>query len=457
MNDAPKHISLCRLHQLVKQHITEAFVQPQWIVAEISELNPNRSGHCYLELIEKSEDNDQIVAKARATIWAFTFKMLKPYFESSTGQTLTRGLKVMVRVTVEFHEVFGMSLNITDIDPTYTLGDMARRRREIIQMLQDQGIAGMNKELVLNAVPQRIAIISSPSAAGYEDFVKQMRSHTPQYKTYLKLFPAVMQGNEAEQSIIAALDQIFEYDDFFDAVAIIRGGGSTTDLICFDSYNLAANVAQFPLPVLTGIGHERDESVVDMVAHTRLKTPTAVAAFILSSIDNYHNYLMQLQEQTIAQATSFIDSHHHHLDTIPLILKSSIARNIFNHHNYLSSALLRLKNDTRASITRQKQAISKLSDRSKYASMHYLSEKKQETRNLTERLITAQKQFFRNHKRKIELLEKTSVLLDPFEILKKGYTITSLNGDRITHRHQLSKGDTITTHFTDGTVKSIVE
>ncbi len=457
MSHTPQHISLFQLNQSVKQHIASVFGQPVWIVAEISDLNSNRSGHCYLELIEKSEDSDQIIAKARATIWAFTYRMLKPYFENTTGQTLTRGLKVMVRASVEFHEVFGISLNITDIDPTYTLGDMARRRREIINMLQEQGIADMNKELLLNTVPQRIAIISSPSAAGYEDFVKQLESHTPNYKFYTKLFPAIMQGNEAEQSIITALEQIFEYDGFFDAVAIIRGGGSTTDLICFDSYELAANVAQFPIPVLTGIGHERDESVVDMVAHTRLKTPTAVAAFLLTRIDNYYKYLQQLQEQTISEAVSFIGSHRHHLDTLPHILNSAVTRNIAIHNNYLDAAMLRIKGSSRALLSRQKQTIVTLTNKTNYVSIRHIGEKKQELRNLKERLFSANRQYFKSHRHKIEMLEKTASLLNPFELLKKGYTITSMDGQRVTQSNQLTKGNVITTHFADGKIKSRVE
>lgn len=456
MSNIHNHLTLHQLNLKIKQELAHSFGMPIWVVAEISELNSNRSGHCYLELIEKSDTGDQIIAKTRATIWAFTFRMLKPYLETTTGQALTRGLKVMVKASVEYHEVFGMSLNITDIDPTYTLGDMARRRREIIEALEADGIAGMNKELDLPPVLQRIAIISSSSAAGYEDFVNQIESHSPNYKIYLKLFPAIMQGNDAEESIISAMEQVYEYDDFFDAVAIIRGGGSSTDLLCFDSYNLAVNVAQFPIPVLTGIGHERDESVVDMVAHTRLKTPTAVAAFILKSVDDFYGYLVQLQEQTMAGATSFIDGHKHHLDTMPHILKSTVDRVINRNSNYLAKALMRMQNGIVQMLSVRHQRVERLKERSRYLALSYLEDRKNNLNKLVIDVSSAQRQYFKTHKQKLDMLEKTSALLNPMQILKKGYTITSVNGAKVTSATQLSAGDVVTTHFADGNVKSRV-
>lgn len=457
MRTTPAHQSLYQLNQQIKQQLSEAFGQPQWVIAEISEINTNRSGHCYLELIEKSADNDQIIAKARATIWSFTYRMLKPYFETTTGQVLTRGLKVLVKATVEFHEVFGLSLNINDIDPSYTMGDMARRRREIILRLEEEGIARMNKEIELALVPQKIAIISSPSAAGYEDFIKQLEHNPRGYKVYHHLFPAVMQGKEAEQSIIHALDQVYEHDDFFDAVAIIRGGGSTADLLCFDGYELAANVAQFPIPVLTGIGHERDESVVDLVSHSRLKTPTAVAEFIINTIDGFYNKLIMMQDDIVSGTQRYIDQNRHLLDTLPHRLKSTIQAHLNKQGQYLSMAFHRTQNGAHQILTNHKHQLSQLSEQCKYKSAKYINKKNQHLDFLKSTLSLELKGYFRDQKQKIALLEKTSMLLNPFEILKKGYTITAINGQMLKSSTVLKPGDLITTHFSDGDIKSRVE
>lgn len=457
MKTSPAHQSLYQLNQQIKQQLSEAFGQPQWVIAEISEINTNRSGHCYLELIEKSADNDQIIAKARATIWSFTYRMLKPYFETTTGQVLTRGLKVLVKATVEFHEVFGLSLNISDIDPSYTMGDMARRRREIILRLEEEGIARMNKEIELALVPQRIAIISSPSAAGYEDFIKQLEHNPRGYKIYHHLFPALMQGKDAEQSIIHALERIFEHDNFFDAVAIIRGGGSTADLLCFDGYELAANVAQFPIPVLTGIGHERDESVVDLVSHTRLKTPTAVAEFIINTIDGFFNNLMLMQDSIVSGTQRYIDQNRHQLDTLPHRLKSTIQNHLNKQSQYLTTAFHRAQNGTQQILANHQHQLSHLSEMSKYKSAKYINKRHQHLDYLKSTLSLELKAYFREQKQKIALLEKTSLLLNPFEILKKGYTITALNGQKLKSGTLLKPGDLITTHFSDGDIKSRVE
>lgn len=226
-----EHLSLFDLNHQIKTQLESAFNSTYWVVAEISELRMHRSGHCYLELIEKDTDSEQVKAKARATIWAFTFRMLKPYFETTTGQSLTAGIKVLVRASIEYQEVYGLSLNIKDIDPTFTLGDIARRRMQIIQQLEDEGVMDMNKEVDLAPVPQTFAIISSPSAAGYEDFINQLENNPYGFKIYHKLFPAIMQGDQTEQSIIDALERIYTYEEVFDAVVIIRGGGSTADLM----------------------------------------------------------------------------------------------------------------------------------------------------------------------------------------------------------------------------------
>ena len=290
-----RSISLSELNELVKDTVKESFPSKYNIIAEISEFNESR-GHAYLELIEKNED-DQLKAKARATIWASTYRMLKPYFETTTGHYLQAGLKILIVVTLEFHEIYGFSLNIKDIDPTYTIGDIEQKRLAIIKKLEDEGVLEMNKELEFPLVPQRIAVISSETAAGFGDFSDQLSKNSYGFSFEVKLFQSVMQGEETEQSIIEALEKIYETINDFDIVVIIRGGGSKSDLSWFDSYEIAVNIAQFPVPVITGIGHERDESVADMVAHTCLKTPTAAAEFIINELVRFQTYLNDLRNQ----------------------------------------------------------------------------------------------------------------------------------------------------------------
>lgn len=274
------HITLSQLQQLVRQSIENALPLPVWMSAEVSDLKVNRSGHCYLELIEKG-DNDAIPrAKASAVVWRNRWEALAVWFASSTGAPLSVGMKVLVRVSPSYHELYGFSLVISDIDPTYTLGDMQAQRQQTIDALRADGVWDMNRECVMPTVCQRLAVVSSATAAGYRDFCNELGAYP--YRFDVTLFEAVVQGHGAEESITAALSAVAERCEEFDAVVIIRGGGSTTDLACFNSYLVCSYIAQFPLPVVTGIGHDKDQSVADMVAHTALKTPTAVADFFVS-------------------------------------------------------------------------------------------------------------------------------------------------------------------------------
>lgn len=281
--DQPQAYSLLELNTALRAAVDKAFPDKYWVCAEVSELHVNAAGHCYLELIEKNA-RGATVARQRAMIWAPVFRLLKPYFEQETGFAFSAGIKVLVQVSVAFHELYGMSLVIGDINPTYTLGDAARRRAEILRRLVDEGVIDMNRELALPIVPQRIAVISSGTAAGYGDFIDQLQNNPYRYVFYPVLFPAVMQGERTESSVIEALNRIYAAIDHFDCVVIIRGGGATSDLGSFDSYPLAANVAQFPLPVVVGIGHDRDETVLDHVAAVRVKTPTAAAEWLVARV-----------------------------------------------------------------------------------------------------------------------------------------------------------------------------
>ena len=277
-------LSLYELGRLIRHTLNAGLPDAYWVQAELSEVREAYNGHCYVELVQKAERGNTLLAKARGTIWANIYKMLKPYFENATGQRFTAGIKVLLQVTVDYHEQYGLSLTVHDVDPTYTLGDMARRRREILAQLEEEGVLTLNKELDLPVLPQRVAVISAAGAAGYGDFCDQLTSNPYGFVFYPKLFPAVMQGDRVEETVIAALDRIAAALDQWDVVVIIRGGGATSDLSGFDTYPLAANCAQFPLPIITGIGHERDDTVLDMVAHTRVKTPTAAAEFLVASL-----------------------------------------------------------------------------------------------------------------------------------------------------------------------------
>ena len=297
-----QHITLRELQRRVKSALEGQFALPVWVSAEISEIKVNYSGHCYLELVEKGGDNGVPTAQARAVVWRSHYPRISGYFEAETGQRLASGIRILAKVLVSYHELYGFSLQITDIDPSYTLGDMERQRQQTIAQLQQDGVWDMNREATMPAVVQRIAIVSSANAAGYQDFCKEL-DKSP-YRFTLTLFDAFMQGAAAEESIIEALCSVAARMEDFDAVVLIRGGGSRSDLNCFNAYRLCAHVAQFPLPVVTGIGHDKDTSVADMVAHTALKTPTAVAGWLvgrMAETDGWLDYAaLQLHDTTTA-------------------------------------------------------------------------------------------------------------------------------------------------------------
>lgn len=277
-----KHITLRELQRRVRSSLEERFPLPVWVAAEISELKVNYSGHCYLELVEKGGDNGVPVAQARAVIWKSSYSRIAGYFEAETGHRLAAGMQLLARVLVTYHEIYGFSLQITDIDPCFTLGDMERQRLQTIERLRREGVWDMNRSQQPPLLNRRIAVVSSAGAAGLRDFMKEI-GRSPLH-IEVTLFEAVMQGNAAEESVIAALDRVAARMEEFDSVALIRGGGSASDLNCFNAYRLCNSVAQFPLPVFTGIGHDKDVSVADMVAYKMLKTPTAVAAWFVDAL-----------------------------------------------------------------------------------------------------------------------------------------------------------------------------
>jgi len=275
------HLSLLELNKLIQDTLKNNLEPSYWIVAEIGELKVNQKGHCYLELLQNEES--KVIARVRATIWSNTYRNLSTWFQGITGQPLAEGMKILANIKISFHELYGFSLNIQDIDASYTIGEKEKIRQEVINQLVNDGVFEMNKELTLPLVPQKVAVISSPTAAGYGDFMQHIDENPYAYRVNTKLYEAIMQGSEAPASIIQALHNVNEIG-VYDLVVLIRGGGSQLDLACFDNYELCSHLAQFPLPVLTGIGHERDDTIADMVAHTKLKTPTAVAEFILQGL-----------------------------------------------------------------------------------------------------------------------------------------------------------------------------
>ena len=322
-------LTLLDLQRMVRATLESRFCDPLWISAEISELKVNRSGHCYLNLVEKGATDGAPRAEARAVIWKSAYLPMASMFEAATGATLRAGLRVLVRVVVTYHEIYGFSLQIIDIDPRYTLGEIERRRRETIARLQQDGVWDMNRELELPRPTLRIAIVSSDTAAGYQDFMNELGRSTYRFQT--TLFRSLMQGDAAEESIVAALTEIAQREEDFDVVAIIRGGGSTSDLALFDSYLIASYVAQFPLPIFSGIGHDKDVSVVDMVAHTSLKTPTAVATKLVEMAD----YEMTLVENFATEIAHNVEDMLHgeelRLYTHGVNISREATRHISNH------------------------------------------------------------------------------------------------------------------------------
>ncbi len=430
-----EQLKLSELNGLVKKAIGEAFTAPIWVIGEISELKLNRNGHCYLVLIEKDENGDTIVAQAKATIWSYSYRMLRPYFETTTGQQLTEGLKVLVSVSVEFHELYGYSLNIRDIDPTYTLGDMARRRRDIIARLHAEGVAEMNKELLLPLVPQKIAVISSPTAAGYQDFIDQLINNPAGYHFHIKLFPAIMQGNETEESIINALEQIFLYERFFDAVVIIRGGGSQADLSCFDNYNLAYYITQFPLPVITGIGHEKDDSIVDLVAHTRLKTPTAVAEFLISGVTQFDMHMDDLSNRFLGRIEEIIQEKKNSIENFTRRLAPVMREKFLRVNSILNQTIWKLDNIVKKTI--QHKVVQ-------------LEKREEIVRHEFKKIIADSRHY-------LDMAQQKASLTDPNIILARGYSITTYNGRALKNPDLLENNALIITRLFKGNITSEVK
>ena len=406
------HYTLRQLNLMVRDAIAMQLPDEYWVEAELSECR-ERGGHCYMELVEKDDKSNTPIARASAKCWRQTWQMVQPYFERTTGQPLRAGLKVLLKVYAQFHEAYGFSWIVTDIDPTYTLGDMARRRQEIIRQLKEEGVFDLQRELRLPLFAQRIAVISASNAAGYGDFCRQLEDNGYGFHFTIQLFPAIMQGEQVESSIINALNQIYNDISHYDVVCILRGGGATADLSGFDTLALAENVAQFPLPIITGIGHDRDESILDMISHTRVKTPTAAATLL---VDNLLRVLDRIE-----RAQTFV-SHF-------------VSDSIHRHQQHISQLATLIPTLALRTVSDGRHRIEMLQPRPRLA---------------IERLLTEQK-----HR-----LERMALQLqgfDPQILLARGYSITLKDGRAVRDPAQVKPGDEIETRIEKGTFKSIVK
>lgn len=429
-----KPLTLFELNNLVRSVLEDTIENPYWLQAELSEVN-ERYGHCYLEFVEKGEGtNGSLIAKARGQVWRDRWSVISPYFEHVTGGPLRAGMQVLVRVSVTFHELYGYSLNVIDIDPTYTMGDMARRRQEILQRLREEGVDTMNKELTLPMLLKRIAVISSPTAAGFGDFQDQLHNNPYGLTFNVKLFPATMQGEATESSVIAALEAIAKEEDMWDAVVIIRGGGAATDLSGFDTLRLAENVAQFPLPIITGIGHERDDTVIDMVAHTRVKTPTAAAEFIINHGATQLAAIEDLQARTLSVADKTISMENMRLQMAAQKLPILVTACCSKAKNRIEQAGISAYSNINSRLTRQRGILDLALQKIESTTLMSLNQIQARLENLNTRVEAA----------------------NPTRILKLGFSITRAGGKAVTTAKSLKKGCIIETTLADGSITSTV-
>ncbi len=407
-----EHLTLRQLNLMVRDAIEMQMPDEYWVEAELAECR-ERGGHCYLELIEKEVTTNTPVAKASAKCWRQTWQMIQPYFERTTGQALRTGMKVLLKVYAQFHETYGFSWIVTDIDPTYTLGDMARKRQEIIRQLKEEGVFDLQRELCIPLFAKRIAVISAAEAAGYGDFCRQLEDNEYGFKFEITLFPAIMQGEQVESSVVEALNAIYHSIRDFDVVVIIRGGGATSDLSGFDTLALAENVAQFPIPIITGIGHDRDESILDMVANTRVKTPTAAAALLIDNLRQVLERINNAQQRITLAIHQRIANHKSRLTSLQTLIPALVERTLSNAKHRIELLENRLP-------------------------------------AVTERIIT-------NQKHKLSQIELMLQSYDPQLLLKRGYSITLMNGRAIRDPKELKVGDEIETRVEKGTIRSVVK
>lgn len=410
-------ISLIELNQIIKETLSSTLDPSYWVIAEIGEIRVTQKGHCYLELVQK-EEND-LLSKSKATIWSYTYRNLNGWFEAITGSQLRQGMTILANIQVSYHEVYGLNLNIRDIDPKYTLGEREKKKQETIQQLQEDGIFDLNRTLDLPIVAQRIGIISSPTAAGFGDFMDQLEQSPYRFET--TLFKATLQGERSATSITEALLEAHTHD--LDIVVIIRGGGAQIDLDTFDDFELCSHIAQYPIPVITGIGHERDHTIADLVAHTSLKTPTAVAEFLTSAMRTYDEQVMALGYHIQQAARQIINTKEHQLESLVQAISFAGRHQILEHKSRISQKIDRLK-----SLSRQT-----------------LQAKRYELNSTIEKLPRQLSALLSQKKSQLELINKGIKLSDPLHVLKRGYTITLVGNKTLHKAGKLKKGEQMST------------
>ena len=434
---------------------TNPVLQSRWVIAELSDVS-ERGGHCYMELVEK-DDRGVTIARLRGTIWAnnFAYK-IKPKFEQITGQKFKSGLKVMLFGSASFHEQYGLSFNITDVDPSFTIGDMERIRREIIETLTREGVVNYNRMLQMPRVPQRIAIISAKGAAGYGDFMNQLQSNPVGFKFYTHLFEATMQGETTSNSVIKALNDIEMTIDLWDCVVIIRGGGATSDLNGFDNLELARRVATFALPVVVGIGHERDRTVLDDIANVRVKTPTAAAEWLIMCAQQTLDQALALANQVaryVKARTSGASKQLSHIEgTIPIIAKQQIIKSKSN----LAAIASALPYMTKNKILSANRTIDAIARDVQHSAIGKISAAQTYLKTMSDALANAAPKAIANQDKRLKALENIVEALSPQKTLKRGFSLTKVNGKTVKSIDQLADNDVITTYLADGEITSVV-
>lgn len=450
-------LTISKLNDQISKVLLETFHDPVWVTAEINHISLNRSGHCYLELIDKNENSDNITAQARGTIWANTFRMLKPYFEQTTGQAFTEGIKVLIKTKVNFHKLYGLSLNILDIDPSYTLGDLARKRKEILNKLEATGMMELNKSHTLPVAIKKIAVISSESAAGYEDFMNELKHNEYNYKFDCKLFEAFMQGSKTESSVLNALNSINDEIENFDVVAVLRGGGSKADLSAFDNFEIASYIMQFPIPVFTGIGHERDESVCDIVANLSLKTPTATADFIVSHNRNFEERIESIFDSVHDYAAEFFSDNKLLIRDISTKISLAVPKIIKNQNEILNKISYHSHIKAKRFLQSKENFLNNKTHLLKTLSPSKIIQKREQLNNLQHWLGNSPISMIRHKKAELERYSQLIRITDPKQVLKRGYSITSINGKAMKSASQISSGSILQTKLYNGIVFSKVE
>lgn len=413
MNSIEEPFTLYSLNNMVRQAVSEGLPSRYWVTGELSEVREASNGHCYIELVQRDEVTQELVAKARGTIWSRIYSLLRPYFLEQTGEPFAAGLKVLLQVSVAFHELYGYTLDVCDIEPAYTVGDMARQRMLVIKRLTDEGVIDLNKELPFPLLPQRVAVISSATAAGYGDFCDQLASNRYGFVFYPHLFQSPMQGSGVEQGVISALDRIAADIDMWDVVVIIRGGGATSELSCFDTYDLANNCAQFPLPIITGIGHQRDESVLDMVAHTRAKTPTAAAELLIHAMLEQETYMTNMMQGVVQGVQQRMDAEQQRLNGLLGRLPMTTAL-------YLQGEKMRLQTSLQA-------------------------------------VFSSALMLIKEQQHRLDVCNAALEAASPERILSLGYSITRVNGRVVRSIDDVVPGDEVTTEVAGGEFTSTVK